>query len=71
MIITKGCSECGSETDHCDECREQIRLEFIITPPDHSGEIVIDFEYVNSKGETVKVSDGEERRGGSLKGGER
>ena len=62
MIITNGCSECKSETDHCDECLEQIRLEIIHTPPNHDGEIVINFEYPNSKGElvTVTVNDTEE-----------
>ena len=56
MMITKGCSQCQSETDHCDECSEHIRLEISHTPPNHGGEIVIDFEYTNSKGETVAVS---------------
>ncbi len=57
MIITKGCSQCRSETEHCAECSEQIRLEFIYTPPNHDGDIVIEFEYDNSKGETVTVSE--------------
>lgn len=26
-------------------------------PPNHSGGLVIEFEYINSKGETVTVSD--------------
>jgi len=57
MIITNGCSECKSETNHCDECSEQIRLEIIHTPPNHDSEIVINFEYPNSKGEIVNVTD--------------
>jgi hypothetical protein len=57
MIITKGCSQCRSETEHCAECREQTKLEFIYTPPNHDGDIVIKFEYENSKGETVTVSE--------------
>src|SRR5262245_45275167 len=56
---------------HCDECSEQIRLEISHTPPNHGGEIVIDFEYTNSKGETVAVSDWKKQRGGSTKGGKR
>ena len=44
-------------TEHCAECSEQIRLEFIYTPPNHHGDIVIEFEYNNSKGETVAVSE--------------
>ena len=71
MIITKGCSKCESETDHCDECSEQIRLEISHTPPNRDGEIVIDFEYTNSKGETVTVSEREKQQGGSTKGGKR
>lgn len=69
MIITKGCSQCRSQTEHCDECLEQIRLEISHTPPNHGGEIVIDFEYTNSKGETVTVSEQEKQQGGSTKGG--
>jgi hypothetical protein len=57
MITTEGCSQCKSETEHCDECSEQIRLEINHTPTDRNGEVVIDFEYPNSKGETVAVSD--------------
>jgi hypothetical protein len=57
MIITKGCSECISEVDHCDECSEQIRLEIIHTHPNRDGEIIINFEYLNSKGETVTVTE--------------
>ena len=71
MIVTKGCSQCRSETEHCDECSEQIRLEISHTPPNHGGEIVIDFEYTNSKGETVTVSERKKQRGGSMKGGGR
>jgi len=57
MIITRGCSQCRSEMEHCAECSEQISLEIRSTPPNHDGEIVIDFEYANSKGEIVTVSD--------------
>jgi hypothetical protein len=71
MIITKGCSQCKSETEHCDECSEQIKLEISHTPPNRDGEIVIDFDYANSKGETVAVSDWKKLRGESTKGGKR
>lgn len=57
MIITKGCSQCKSETEHCDECSKQISLELRYTPPSHNSEIVINFEYHNSKGEIVIVRD--------------
>ena len=57
MIITNGCSECKSATDHCDECLKQIRLEILHTPPNLDGEIVINFEYPNSKGEIVTVTE--------------
>lgn len=57
MIVTKGCSQCASETEHCEECSRQIGLEIRCTPPNRDGEIVIYFEYPNSKGETVIVRD--------------